>query len=136
TAFQTFRAVQLQRGQSPWAPFTSAEEWELARWIHATGITQRATDDFLCGPMATQCRAMFPSVYGSFHNNKSYLSHIDKLPGPKASWSWSEITVQGNARDAHGWLMKEVLPIYHRNPVDIVEDLISYTPFDGHIAYA
>ncbi|TFY51624.1 hypothetical protein EVJ58_g10464 [Rhodofomes roseus] len=86
--------------------------------------------------MFRQCAQTFSAQYGSFHDNKTYLEFIDHLPGPRASWLLTEITIQGNARDARGRLMKETLDIWHRNPVEIVEDLISHATFDGHIAYA
>lgn len=54
TRFSGFLAQQRSRGLDPWAPFASREEWELARWIHKSNLSQRATDEFLKGSMV--CR--------------------------------------------------------------------------------
>ncbi|KAI0727055.1 hypothetical protein C8Q72DRAFT_756159, partial [Fomitopsis betulina] len=124
---------QRSHGLDPWAPFASREEWELARWIHKSNLSQRATDEFLKGSMM---RSTFPSQYHNFHDNKSYLSFVqNSIPGPQAAWTHTEITVSGNVRDARGRLMTETLDLWGRDPVHIAQDLIGHKPFDGHIAY-
>ncbi|KAI0042906.1 hypothetical protein FA95DRAFT_1524820 [Auriscalpium vulgare] len=74
--------------------------------------------------------------YRSFDDNKSYLKLIDELPGPLASWRLTEITVQGNVSDGKGNLRSEVLDLWSRDPVEVIQDLISHPDFDGDIAYA
>ncbi len=39
--------VHAEEGQSPWAPFESSEEWELARWLMTSGVSQNKLNDFL-----------------------------------------------------------------------------------------
>ncbi|KAI0726259.1 hypothetical protein C8Q72DRAFT_753967, partial [Fomitopsis betulina] len=122
---------QRSHGLDPWAPFASREEWELARWIHKSNLSQRATDEFLKGSMT---RSTFPLQYHNFHDNKSYLSFVqNSIPGPQAAWTHTEITVSGNVRDACGRLMTETLDLWGRDPVHIAQDLIGHKPFDGHI---
>ncbi|OCH83919.1 hypothetical protein OBBRIDRAFT_815665 [Obba rivulosa] len=36
-----------EKQEPPWAPFDSWDEWELARWLLTSGLTQKAIDDFL-----------------------------------------------------------------------------------------
>ncbi|KAH9830880.1 uncharacterized protein C8Q71DRAFT_678450, partial [Rhodofomes roseus] len=108
---------QRTRGLDAWAPFASREEWELAQWIHTSSLSQRGTDDFLKGSM-------------NFCDNRSYLDFVhSRIPGPRAAWTYTEIKVTGNIRDAQGRLMTEVLDIWGRDPVHITEDLIGHKPF-------
>ncbi|KAI0074755.1 hypothetical protein K474DRAFT_1580196, partial [Panus rudis PR-1116 ss-1] len=129
--YSRFQYGQLERGCSPWAPFASREEWELARWIHKNGLSQRATDEFLTSGIVRRFR------YSNFRDNKSYLEFIDNhLPGPQATWKLTEISVKGTVRDTRGQLLAETLDLWGRDPVEIIQDLISHAPFDGHLAYA
>lgn len=47
SAFEKHRKVQEEDGQSPWTPFESAEEWELAQWLMTSGVSQNKVNDFL-----------------------------------------------------------------------------------------
>ena len=45
--FEQLREKQGENGDAPWAPFESQEEWELARWLMTSGVSQKKTDNFL-----------------------------------------------------------------------------------------
>lgn len=45
--FQKLRAQQMQQNIPPWAPFESEEEWEMARWMMTSGISQKKMNAFL-----------------------------------------------------------------------------------------
>jgi hypothetical protein len=47
STFQTHRNAQQTAGNAPWAPFESKKEWELARWLMTSGISQKKMDSFL-----------------------------------------------------------------------------------------
>ena len=47
TKFEQLREKQGENGDAPWAPFESEEEWELARWLMTSGVSQKKTDTFL-----------------------------------------------------------------------------------------
>lgn len=47
TQFEKLREEQKKAGRAPWEPFESEEEWELARWLMTSGISQMKTDEFL-----------------------------------------------------------------------------------------
>lgn len=47
SAFAAYRRGQVEDGQSPWSPFESAEEWELAQWLMTSGVSQKKVNDFL-----------------------------------------------------------------------------------------
>lgn len=41
------RAEDAGQEMNPWAPFDSAEEWDLARWLIRSGLSQTEIDKFL-----------------------------------------------------------------------------------------
>ncbi|KAI0668005.1 hypothetical protein C8Q78DRAFT_952332, partial [Trametes maxima] len=50
TAETTFERIQREkdeRNEAPWAPFESYDEWELARWLATSGLTQADIGEFL-----------------------------------------------------------------------------------------
>jgi len=46
TIFENILEEQMEKNESPWAPFADKDEWELARWL-AKNVNQRATEEFL-----------------------------------------------------------------------------------------
>ena len=47
SAFEAHRELQREAGDAPWAPFESEGEWELARWLMTSGVSQTKIDSFL-----------------------------------------------------------------------------------------
>ncbi|KAI0354675.1 hypothetical protein OH77DRAFT_1383278, partial [Trametes cingulata] len=51
TAFEKLRRVGEERedgsARGPWYPFQSKEEWEVARWLLTSGLTQEGIDQYL-----------------------------------------------------------------------------------------
>lgn len=45
-------------GASTWAPFADEEEWELAKWLFNSGLSQRAIDGFLKLPLVSQVESI------------------------------------------------------------------------------
>lgn len=45
--FEKYREEQRQEGLAPWAPFQDMEEWETARWIMMSGISQEKMKSLL-----------------------------------------------------------------------------------------
>ena len=45
--FESLRKEQMDEGLAPWFPFESEDEWELARWLMTSGISQKKIDSFL-----------------------------------------------------------------------------------------
>lgn len=46
TPFEDRLEVQESKGNDPWEPFTSREEWELAEWL-LKNVGQKSTNEFL-----------------------------------------------------------------------------------------
>ena len=38
---------QKKAGHAPWAPFKTEDEWELARWLMTSGVSQKKINSFL-----------------------------------------------------------------------------------------
>lgn len=45
--FEHLREKQHSLGEQPWAPFSSLEDWDYARWIMESGLSQRQIDGML-----------------------------------------------------------------------------------------
>ena len=70
----------------------------------------------------------------SFHNSRSLYQKVDKLPtGPQ--WTCELVTITGDLVNDNGTVTKEVVELWHRDPVECVRELIGKQEFDGHIAY-
>jgi hypothetical protein len=47
TNFELHFAQQGKAGDAPWTPFESEDEWELARWLMSSGVSQKQINGFL-----------------------------------------------------------------------------------------
>ena len=45
--FEAYRREQAADGHKPWYPFEDKNQWELARWMMASGISQKKMNSFL-----------------------------------------------------------------------------------------
>ena len=45
--FEHLKEKQDSLGQQPWAPFSSVEDWDYARWIMESGLSQKQIDTML-----------------------------------------------------------------------------------------
>jgi hypothetical protein len=45
--FERHLYEQKKTGDVPWAPFETEDEWELARWLMTSGVSQTKIDSFL-----------------------------------------------------------------------------------------
>ncbi|KAG1838537.1 hypothetical protein DFJ58DRAFT_636757, partial [Suillus subalutaceus] len=128
TSFEKYRTYQEEEGEDPWSPFEDKEEWDLAHWL-VKNLGQTRTEEFLKLPI-TQNRSKL-----SFHNNRSFLQRVDKLPrGP--GWSCKKVTVRGNVEDEKGEMLQEEVELWSRDPVECVKELIGNPAFKEHMAYS
>jgi len=69
-----------------------------------------------------------------FQNKKAFLSYIDGLPqGPE--WTCTPIRIQGDLKDANGKPCVEVVEVWHRDPVEVVQDLLDNAEFAPHLKW-
>jgi hypothetical protein len=47
SGFEQLRDEQLSKGEQPWFPFTSVEDWDYARWIMESGLSQMEINKML-----------------------------------------------------------------------------------------
>ncbi|KAG1750514.1 uncharacterized protein EDB91DRAFT_1244094 [Suillus paluster] len=128
TGFERFQQYKEGKGEDEWAPFCDAEEWGLAEWL-VRSLGQTQTDKFLKLPITQN------QMKPSFHNNRSFLQKVDKLPH-RAAWSCKKVTVQGNKTDEKGQMLHEDMKLWMCNPVECVKDLIGNPLFRDHMVYA
>ncbi|KAG8943330.1 hypothetical protein FRC03_002563 [Tulasnella sp. 419] len=115
--------------QCPWAPFSSQDEWQLSRWLMRSGTSQEMIDEFL------KLNIIRTKLEPSFKNKYEFLQRIDQLPtGPHFKSKTFSIT--GDLRNAKGQLMTEMVEMYYRDPVEVVEDLISRPSLWDHLTYS
>lgn len=46
-SFERLQAGQHASGNEPWAPFSSIDDWDYARWVMSSGLSQREVDSML-----------------------------------------------------------------------------------------
>ncbi|KAJ7649245.1 hypothetical protein B0H17DRAFT_1215369 [Mycena rosella] len=122
TFFETLREQQRDAGRAPWYPFESEDQWELARWLMTSGLSQKKTDSYL--KLKTVCEGINPS----FHNNRAFLKHIDALPeGPQ--WFCHPFELKGDEVDADGQPKTEIVELWHRDPLECIQELLGNPSF-------
>ncbi|KAJ7697259.1 hypothetical protein B0H17DRAFT_1197650 [Mycena rosella] len=122
TQFERLCEEQKKGGHAPWAPFESQEEWELARWLITSGLSQTKTDKFL------KLKTVHEGINPAFHNNRAFLQRIDTLPeGPK--WECHPFKLMGDELDADAKPKIEVLEMWCRDPVECVKELLGNPAF-------
>jgi hypothetical protein len=71
----------------------------------------------------------------SFHNSQSLFQKIDALPyGPE--WTCKLFKVKGDILDEDGAPQTETVELWHRDPVECVEELIGNPEFKAYMKYA
>ncbi|TCD60331.1 hypothetical protein EIP91_010340 [Steccherinum ochraceum] len=124
TSFEQFKASN----PGEYGPFEDEEDWELGKFL-MQNLGVNKTGEFL------KLGKIKHGASPSFTTAKSLREKIDGLPqGPE--WYHEYITVQGDAADEDGVLMKEELELWRRDPLDLVRELIGNPMFNGHMAYA
>ncbi|KAF9071487.1 hypothetical protein BDP27DRAFT_1361830 [Rhodocollybia butyracea] len=133
-AFQRFKAEKEGRSEEMWAPYKSREEWQLARWLMLSGITQSNIDSFAKLPIIRE------NVDPSFKDKHTFFRMIDELPKVRGGWTCRELEVVGNIMqkglDGEDVPMKEGLELWMRNPIDCVKELMEDPRFKDHMRYA
>jgi hypothetical protein len=47
TKFERLQAEKMESHKEAWAPFSSVDEWSLAKWMISSGLSQTEIDKFL-----------------------------------------------------------------------------------------
>ncbi|KAJ7463128.1 hypothetical protein B0H11DRAFT_2159912 [Mycena galericulata] len=122
TYFEKLREQQKEGGHAPWYPFESEDEWELARWLMTSGLSQKKMDEYL------KLKSVREGIDPSFKDNRTFLKFVDSLPeGPK--WFCFPYKLVGDELDADGKPKEEIVEMWHRDPVEIVRELLANPSF-------
>ncbi|KAF7293857.1 hypothetical protein HMN09_01181700 [Mycena chlorophos] len=129
TPFELLREEQLALGDTLWAPFKDAGDWELARWLVESGVSRTKMEEFF------KLDKIKFGAKPSYHNTRSMYQKIDTLPtGPK--WECEVLTLHGDKTDARGNLVVEEVEFWRRDALECIKDIMSNPAFDGHMHYA
>lgn len=139
TYFETLRERQKASGQAPWYPFESEEEWELAKWLMTSGLSQKKTGEYLklkkvCTLPRNLVLLLIDSlqvregINPSFPNNRAFLKYVDALPeGP--GWFCHPFELKGDEKDDEGQPMREIVEMWYRDPVECIRELVGNPSF-------
>ncbi|KAJ7576496.1 hypothetical protein C8J56DRAFT_1007498 [Mycena floridula] len=131
TQFEQIRNEQIAKGLDPWAPFDSQDDWELARFIMKSGLSQAKIDEFL------KLKLISEGAKPSYHNKRAFLQKIDSLNlGP--GWKCEMFDTDGENRrlDDEGIPMTEEIEFWCRDPAECVKELLGNPAFKDHMRYA
>ncbi|KAF8054072.1 hypothetical protein FPV67DRAFT_1442201, partial [Lyophyllum atratum] len=126
--FSTYRQKQETRGHAPWYPFESQKEWEVAEWLMTSGVSQRKIDSFL------KLKSIREDANPAFHNARSLLQRIDALPR-SPEWMCTALQITGDEKDVGGNLRTEEVELWHRNPVECIQELLENPLIGARNAY-
>ncbi|KAI5839085.1 hypothetical protein DFP73DRAFT_484547 [Morchella snyderi] len=92
----------LKDNWKPWAPFTDAAEWRLARFFIKHKLTATSIDAYFNQGLhkTLKCKRSFQSKY-------TFQKQLDKMPGAPPNFQY------GTVGDAFG----KTTELYYRNPV-------------------
>ncbi|KAH9893250.1 hypothetical protein C8Q73DRAFT_761055 [Cubamyces lactineus] len=130
TPFEGIRHAKDQAHESPWAPFESEEEWELARWLVTSGLTQSSIERYL------KLKITRERTKPSFESNYMFFKKIDALPGGQTSWTVEVFEAVGDRVGEDGKPRTERVELWKRDIVDCVRELMGNPLFRDAIRYA
>ncbi|KAI0760729.1 hypothetical protein C8Q74DRAFT_1319609 [Fomes fomentarius] len=130
TYFDRIHREKQLAGQDTWMPFESEDEWELAKWLMTSGLTQKDIDHYLKLKITCECtRLSFTSAY-------LFYKKIDSLPGGFAQWRVELFDTIGDEMDEEGKLRKETVELWYRDPIECIRELIGNPFFKDVTHYA
>ncbi|KIO16784.1 hypothetical protein M407DRAFT_12650 [Tulasnella calospora MUT 4182] len=119
---------ELKEQSPPWSCFASADEWDFAKFLMKSGLSQQKVDELLHLQMVTD------RLQPSFSNKYEFFKKVDTLPkGPR--FSCETVTITGDILDAQGRRMKEEAELWLRDPVECVRELMGRVSLQSSMAY-
>ncbi|KAI0357791.1 hypothetical protein OH77DRAFT_1583444 [Trametes cingulata] len=130
TQFEAIRRKKEEDGDSPWAPFESEEEWELARWLVTSGLTQSSIEQYL------KLKITRERTKPSFESKYLFFKKIDALPASQAPWQVEVLEAVGDRLGEDGKPRTERVEVWKRDVVDCVRELMGNPLFRDAVRYA
>ncbi|KAF7288334.1 hypothetical protein HMN09_01403100 [Mycena chlorophos] len=116
-------------GEAPWAPWASIDEWDLARWLMTSGLSQGKIDEFV------HLKSVREGIAPSFKTARAFIQKVDALPrGP--AWHCTPHTISSDELDGDGQPKNvEVVELWHRDILECVAALLGNPAFATEQAY-
>ncbi|KAF8577074.1 hypothetical protein K439DRAFT_1649164 [Ramaria rubella] len=130
TQFEDLRKRFQVVGQDLYHPFADEEEWQLAETLMTRSMSLQQIDKLLKLPI------MCNRTQTSYKDKCTLLQKIDALPSLGPSFKCETITVTGDIKDSDGNFVIEELELFHRDPVECVQELIGNPAFHTMLHYA
>ncbi|KAG8938404.1 hypothetical protein FRC04_008939 [Tulasnella sp. 424] len=128
TGWERQKDEETKHGVAPWAPFASADEWEFARYLMKSGLSQGRIDELL------HLKMIAGQLQPSFSNKYEFFKKIDALP--KGPCFWCETTIiTGDVLNAQGERMREEVELWLRDPVECVRELMGKASLQDSMVY-
>ncbi|KAG8953783.1 hypothetical protein FRC03_011655 [Tulasnella sp. 419] len=129
TEWDKQRRRELEAQQELHHLFDSVEEYELAKWLATSGLSQAAINAFLClDTIRTRVQPSFASKY-------EFFKKVNQLPiGP--AFTRMTVLIKGDLLDEEGNVMTEEVEMFVRDPVECVEFLIGNPMYRDDLTYA
>lgn len=126
-----------RRSDNPYYPFQGCEEWELARFLARSSLSQSEIDEFLKLRWVTSFYTPFPLLLKalvqirrhnlSYPSAHAFRSWIESLPDPPR-WYCEEITVEG-------YKSKQPIYFYWRDALEVIEYIFGNPVFAPYMQY-
>ncbi|KIJ53565.1 hypothetical protein M422DRAFT_87064, partial [Sphaerobolus stellatus SS14] len=137
TRWENMRDVRLSGVQDRWGGFGCQDQWELARWMMKSVLSQGEIDKYLKLNIVSSYSYTKTRTKPACHNKQEFFKLIDALPTSHIPESECEvIEVQGTRLDAHGRPQVEELELWRRNPIECICEIIGNPALEDHIKYA
>ncbi|KAI5848606.1 hypothetical protein DFP73DRAFT_474133, partial [Morchella snyderi] len=110
----------LKDDWKPWAPFTDAAEWRLARFFIEHKLTATSIDAYFNQGLhkTLKCERSFQSAY-------TFQKQLDKMPGAPPTFQY------GTVGDGFG----NMTELYYRNPVECARYLLGQRCYSDRMVY-
>ncbi|KZS92063.1 hypothetical protein SISNIDRAFT_413415 [Sistotremastrum niveocremeum HHB9708] len=139
------RREEIEQELGPWGSFETAENWRVAEFLMTSGLSGSKRDEFLKLSAVRQhsIKALngthhYPQIQERldlpFDDDTKLCEMIDDLP-QSPDWHSRTLTIQGDALDDAGKIMKEEHTMYYRNPIECVQALLGSTHLRDHLEY-
>ncbi|KAF9063782.1 hypothetical protein BDP27DRAFT_1231533, partial [Rhodocollybia butyracea] len=117
-----------------WSPFKSHAEWQLARWLMLSGISQADIDSF------AKLLIIQTNLSPLFRDKRTFFQKIDLFPVVRGGWICKELELVGNIKqkgaDSTETLMSEQLELWMQNLLNCIKELMEDPRFKDHMRYA
>ncbi|KIO21131.1 hypothetical protein M407DRAFT_29239 [Tulasnella calospora MUT 4182] len=128
TPWETKSEKERNQKDRPWGEFKTKEDWEFARFLMKSGLSQERIDELL------QLEVTRARTQPSFWNKYEFFKKIDTLPrGPR--FSCETVTITGDVLDERGMRMKEEVDLWLRDPIECIEDLLGKVTLRDCLVY-